>query len=67
MAQKGEPGGTLRTRVRPVMHPQDTANYIFIDLHAESQGDLLGNAGAAPDPCGGIPWIIADKARYWND
>src|SRR5215470_3932611 len=27
------------------MHAQDTANHIFIDRDAESQGDLLGNAG----------------------
>src|SRR5215510_5003235 len=30
------------------MHAQDTANHIFIDRDAESQGDLLGNAGGAP-------------------
>lgn len=23
--------------------------------------------GDVPDPRGGIRWIIADKARYWND
>jgi hypothetical protein len=26
---------------------QDTANHIFIDLHTERQGDLLGNSGIA--------------------
>src|SRR5215472_9272200 len=30
------------------MDAQDPANYIFIDRDAESQGDLLGNAGRAP-------------------
>ena len=30
------------------MRVQDTANYVFINLDAESQCDLLGNAGTAP-------------------
>src|SRR5918995_7479366 len=30
------------------MNAQDTANNILVDLDAESQRDLLGNAGAAP-------------------
>src|SRR5215470_6474794 len=30
------------------MHAQDTANHIFINRDAESQGDLLGNSGGAP-------------------
>jgi len=23
--------------------------------------------GDVPDPCGGVRWVIADKARYWKD
>jgi hypothetical protein len=30
------------------MDAQDAANHILVDLDAESQRDLLGNAGAAP-------------------
>jgi hypothetical protein len=30
------------------MKAQDTANNVLIDLDAESQGDLLGDAGTAP-------------------
>ena len=30
------------------MKAQDTANHILVDLDAESQRDLLGNAGTAP-------------------
>jgi hypothetical protein len=30
------------------MNTQDTANYILIDLYAESQLDLLGDARTAP-------------------
>src|SRR5215469_11691975 len=30
------------------MDAQNTANHIFIDRDAQSQGDLLGNAGGAP-------------------
>ena len=48
VTEKGEPGRTSRIRFRPVMDAQDAANNILVDLDAESQRDLLGNAGAAP-------------------
>jgi len=47
MAEKGEPGWT-RTRVGPVMHAQDTANHILVDVDTKSQRDLLSNSWAAP-------------------
>ena len=37
-----------RIRFRPVMNAEDTANYILVDGDAESQGDLLGDAGTTP-------------------
>ena len=48
VAEKGESGWTVRVWVRLVMRAQDTANHVFINLDAESQRDLLGNAGTAP-------------------
>jgi len=30
------------------MNAEDTANHIFVDGNAESQGDLLGDAGTTP-------------------
>src|SRR6516164_11125640 len=48
VTEKGEPGRTSRIRFRPVIDAQDAANNILVDLDAESQRDLLGNAGAAP-------------------
>jgi len=30
------------------MNAEDASNHIFVDFHAESQTDLLGNARAAP-------------------
>ena len=35
-------------RFRPVMNAEDTANHILVDGNAESQGDLLGDAGTTP-------------------
>jgi len=35
-------------RYRPAMTAQNTADDILIDLDAESQGDLLSNAGTTP-------------------
>jgi hypothetical protein len=48
MAEKGEPGWTLRLRVWSVVNLQDTTNHIPINLDAECQCDLLGDAGTAP-------------------
>jgi len=51
VAEKGEPGRTLRIRIWPVVSAQDPADYVFVDFNSESQGDLFGNARTAP---GGI-------------
>ena len=48
VAEKCEPGWTVRIRFRPVVNAQDTANNILVDLDTESQRDLLGNSGTAP-------------------
>ena len=48
VAEKGEPGLTLRVWVRLVVRTQDTANHVFINVDEESQRDLPGNAGTAP-------------------
>jgi len=48
VAEEGEPGWASRIRFRPVMNAEDTANHIFVDGNAESQGDLLGDAGTTP-------------------
>src|SRR6516165_9596590 len=47
-AEEGEPGWASRTRFRPVMNSEDTANHILVEGNAESQGDLLGDAGTTP-------------------
>src|SRR6516225_5638142 len=48
VAEEGEPGWASRIRFRPVMNAEDTANHILVDGNAESQGDLLGDAGTTP-------------------
>ena len=48
MAEEREPGWASRIRFRPVMNTEDTANHILVDGNAESQGDLLGDAGTTP-------------------
>jgi len=48
VAEKGEPGRTLRIRVWPVVSAQDPADYVFVDFNSESQCDLFGNARTAP-------------------
>ena len=48
MAEEREPGWASRIRFRPVMNAEDTANHILVDCNAESQGDLLGDAGTTP-------------------
>ena len=48
MAQKRKPGRPSRAWFRPVVNAQDAANNILVDGDAESQRDLLSNAGTAP-------------------
>src|SRR6516164_10490700 len=52
VTEKRKPGRTSRIRFRPVMNTQHTADNVLIDLHTESQRDLLSNAGTTP---AGIP------------
>src|SRR6516162_10248240 len=58
VAEEGEPGWASRMRFRPVMNAEDTANHILVDGNAESQGDLLGDAGTTP---------VAITAFQFND
>ena len=46
VAKEYEPRRASRIRFRRVMNAQDTANNIPVDFNAESQRDLLGDAGA---------------------
>src|SRR5215469_13180599 len=48
VAEKRNPGWASRIRFRPVMNAQHTADNVLIDLHTESQRDLLSNAGTTP-------------------
>src|SRR5579863_4778181 len=48
VADKGKPGRTSRIRFRSVVNPQDTPNNILVDVDAESQRDLLSDAGTTP-------------------
>jgi hypothetical protein len=42
----------LRNLIPAGMNAQDSANHILVDFDAESQGDLLGNAGGLAGPLG---------------
>jgi len=48
VAEESEPRWASRIRFRPVMNAEDTANHILVDGNAESQADLLGDAGTTP-------------------
>jgi hypothetical protein len=48
VTEKRKPGRTSRTRFRPVMNAQHTADNVLIDLHTESQRDLMSNPGTTP-------------------
>jgi len=48
VVEEREPGWASRTRFRSVVNAEDTANHILVDGNAESQGDLLGDAGTTP-------------------
>src|SRR5215470_8500571 len=48
LAEERQPGWASRIRFRPVRNAEDTANHILVDGNAESQGDLLGDAGTTP-------------------
>src|SRR5215472_14456338 len=48
VAEERQPRRASRIRFRPVMNAEDTANHILVDCNAESQRDLLGDAGTTP-------------------
>ena len=48
VTEKRKPGRTSRIRFWPVMNAQHTPDNVLIDLHTESQRDLLSNAGTTP-------------------
>jgi len=48
VAEERQPRWASRTRFRPVMNAEDTANHIFVDCNAESRRELLGDAATAP-------------------
>jgi hypothetical protein len=45
VAEERQPGWASRIQFRPVMNVEDAANHILVDCNAESQPDLLGDAG----------------------
>jgi len=47
--EESQPGRTTRVLCRPVVKGENPANYIFVDLDAERQGDLLCDSRRAPD------------------
>ena len=60
----------LPIRFRPAVSAQATANHTLIDLDAESQRDLLGNARTAGSTCasltgcaGGARWRAIERWR----
>src|SRR5215469_7749914 len=48
MAEKSKPGWAGGIRSWPVVRTQDATHHIVVDREAESQRDLLGNAGTTP-------------------
>jgi len=48
VAQERQPGGTAGVLSRQVVMGENSANYVFVDLDVERQGDLLSDARTAP-------------------
>ena len=46
--QESQPGRTIRVLSRPVVTGENPANYVFVDLDVERQGDLLCDPRRAP-------------------
>ena len=46
--QESQPGRTIRVLSRPVVTGENPANYVFVDLDVERQGDLLCDSRTAP-------------------
>src|SRR5215469_9882660 len=47
VAQEGQPGGTAGVLSRQVVMGENSANYVFVDLDVERQGDLLSDSRTA--------------------
>src|SRR5215469_5903304 len=48
VAQERQPRGTAGVLSRQVVMGENSANYVFVDLHVERQGDLLSDSRTAP-------------------
>ena len=48
VAQERQPGGTAGVLSRQVVMGENPANYVFVDLDVERQGDLLSDSRTAP-------------------
>jgi hypothetical protein len=48
VAQERQPGGTAGVLSRQVVTGENSANYVFVDLNVERQGDLLSDSRTAP-------------------
>jgi hypothetical protein len=46
--KESQPGRTTRVLSRPVVAGENPANYVFVDLDVERQGDLLSDSRTAP-------------------
>src|SRR5215468_11937452 len=46
--KESQPGRTTRVMSRPVVTGENPANYVFVDLDVERQGDLLCDSRTAP-------------------
>ena len=46
--KEGQPGRTTRVLCRSVVTGENPANYVFVDLDVERQGDLLCDSRTAP-------------------
>src|SRR5260370_18325989 len=46
--EESQPGRTTRVLSRPVVTGENPANYVFVDLDVERQGDLLCDSRTAP-------------------
>jgi hypothetical protein len=46
--KESQPGRTTRVLSRPVVTGENPANYVFVDLDVERQGDLLCDSRTAP-------------------
>jgi hypothetical protein len=58
-----------RIRFRPVRNTQETANHILVDRDAESQHDLLSDAGDSPSGDYAVTWqtTASLRALYGDD